>query len=100
MVAEAKISSRGAKDILKKIFEQGGEPTAIAEKEGLLQKSDEGDLIKIAEKIVAENAKTVADYKAGKEAALMALVGQGMKATKGAGNPQVLKGIFLKLLSK
>jgi aspartyl-tRNA(Asn)/glutamyl-tRNA(Gln) amidotransferase subunit B len=100
MVSQSKISSRGAKDILKMMFEQGGEPMAIAEKENLLQKSDEGELIKIAEKIIADNAKTVADYKAGKEAALMALVGQAMKATKGSGNPQVLKEIFLKLITK
>ena len=100
MVASNKISSRAAKDLLKIIFEQGGRPAEIAEKEGLLQKSDEGELIKIAEKIVADNAKSVADYKAGKEAALMALVGQGMKATKGSANPQVLKEIFLKLLTK
>ena len=96
MVAESKISSRGAKDILKMMFESGGGALEIAERENLLQKSDEGELIKIAEKIVAENAKTVADYKAGKEAALMALVGQGMKATKGSGNPAMLKEIFLK----
>jgi aspartyl-tRNA(Asn)/glutamyl-tRNA(Gln) amidotransferase subunit B len=100
MVAESKISSRGAKDILKIMFEQGGEAMKIAEKENLLQKSDEGELIKIAEKIIVDNAKTVADYKGGKEAALMALVGQAMKATKGSGNPQILKEIFLKLLSK
>jgi aspartyl-tRNA(Asn)/glutamyl-tRNA(Gln) amidotransferase subunit B len=100
MVAESKISSRGAKDILKMMFEKGGSPMEIAEKEGLLQKSDESELIKIAEKIIADNAKTVADYKGGKEAALMALVGQGMKATKGSGNPQILKEIFLKLLAK
>lgn len=100
LVAENKISSRGAKDILKIMFEQGGEPMEIAKKEGLLQKSDEGELIKIAERIMADNAKIVADYKAGKEAALMALVGQAMKVTKGAGNPQVLKEAFLKLLAK
>jgi aspartyl-tRNA(Asn)/glutamyl-tRNA(Gln) amidotransferase subunit B len=100
MAAGSKISSRGAKDILKIMLEQGGEPAKIAEDNGLLQKSDEGELIKIAEKIISENAKTVADYKSGKEAALMALVGQGMKATKGSANPQVLKEVFLKSLSK
>ncbi len=98
MVAEAKISSRGAKDILKIMFEHGGEPAEIAEKENLLQKSDLVELEKIAEKIIAENSKVVADYKAGKEAALMSLVGQGMKVTKGSANPQVLKEVFLKLL--
>jgi aspartyl-tRNA(Asn)/glutamyl-tRNA(Gln) amidotransferase subunit B len=100
MVAESKISSRGAKDILKMMFENGGNPEEIANKEGLLQKSDLGELEKIAEQIIADNPKVVADYKAGKEAALMSLVGQGMKATKGSANPQILKEIFLKLLTK
>jgi aspartyl-tRNA(Asn)/glutamyl-tRNA(Gln) amidotransferase subunit B len=100
MVAESKISSRGAKDILKMMFEKGGNPEEIADKEGLIQKSDLGELEKIAGQIIIDNAKVVADYKAGKEVALMSLVGQGMKVTKGSANPQVLKEVFLKLLVK
>jgi aspartyl-tRNA(Asn)/glutamyl-tRNA(Gln) amidotransferase subunit B len=100
MVAESKISSRGAKDILKIMFENGGRPEEIADKENLLQKSDLGELEKIAEQIIIDNPKVVADYKAGKEVALMSLVGQGMKVTKGSANPQVLKEVFLKLLVK
>jgi aspartyl-tRNA(Asn)/glutamyl-tRNA(Gln) amidotransferase subunit B len=100
MVAESKISSRGAKDILKIMFEQGGNPEEIAEKENLLQKSDLGELEKIAEQIIIDNPKVVADYKAGKEVALMSLVGQGMKVSKGSANPQILKEVFLKLLVK
>ncbi len=100
MLAESKISSRGAKDILKIMFEQGGSPEAIVEKENLLQKSDFGELEKIAKQIITDNPKVVVDYLAGKEVALMSLVGQGMKATKGSANPQVLKEVFLKLLSK
>jgi len=100
MVAESKISSRGAKDILKIMFENGGEPDKIAEEKDLLQKSDIGELEKIAEQIILDNSKVVADYKAGKEMALMSLVGQGMRITKGSANPQVLKEVFLKLLTK
>jgi aspartyl-tRNA(Asn)/glutamyl-tRNA(Gln) amidotransferase subunit B len=100
MVADNKISSRGAKDILKIMFEEGGSPMQIAEEKDLLQKSDLGELEKIANQIILDNPKVVADYKAGKEVALMSLVGQGMKATKGSANPQVLKEVFLKLLSK
>jgi aspartyl-tRNA(Asn)/glutamyl-tRNA(Gln) amidotransferase subunit B len=100
MISENKISSRGAKDILKIMFDQGGEPLAIAERENLLQKSDLGELEKIANQIIIDSPKIVADYRAGKEVALMALVGQGMKATKGSANPQVLKEVFLKLLTK
>jgi len=77
-----------------------GEPGKIAKEKDLLQKSDLGELSKIAEKIIMDNPKVVADYLAGKEVALMSLVGQGMKITKGSANPQVLKEVFLKLLSK
>ncbi len=101
MLAENKISSRGAKDILKIMFETGGaSPDVIAERENLLQKSDLGELEKIAGQIIIDNPKVVADYKSGKEVALMSLVGQGMKATKGSANPQVLKEVFLNLLVK
>ncbi len=98
MASEGKISSRGAKDILAVMFFDGGSPLTIAEERGLLQKSDEGELKAIAEKIIAENAQAVAEYKAGKEVSIQYLVGQGMKATKGSGNPEVLKKLLTDLL--
>jgi aspartyl-tRNA(Asn)/glutamyl-tRNA(Gln) amidotransferase subunit B len=99
MVSEGKLSSRGAKDLLLKIVKDGGSPEEIAEKEGLIQKNDEGELKAVLEKLIAENPKVVADYKAGKEASLQFFVGQAMKATKGSANPQVIKKVLLALLS-
>lgn len=98
MASESKISSRGAKDILAVMFREGGSPLKIAEQRGLLQKSDEGELKAIVEKIIAENEKAVNEYKAGKEVNIQFLVGQGMKATKGSGNPEVLKKLLTDLL--
>ena len=98
MVSENKISSRGAKDILAKIVSEGGEPEEIAKNEGFLQENNEEELKKIVEKIISENPKVVADYKAGKENAVMSLVGQTMKATKGSANPQIIKNLLLLLL--
>jgi aspartyl-tRNA(Asn)/glutamyl-tRNA(Gln) amidotransferase subunit B len=98
MVEGGELSSRGAKDILKVLVTTGGEPRAIAEKEGLFQKSDEGELKAVVEKIISDNDKVVVEYKAGKEASLQFLIGQGMKAMKGSANPQVLKKIFQELL--
>jgi aspartyl-tRNA(Asn)/glutamyl-tRNA(Gln) amidotransferase subunit B len=94
MASDAKVSSRGAKDILAIMFKEGGNPEKIAEEKGLLQKNDEGELMVMVEKIIAENEKAVGEYKAGKEASLMFLVGQGMKMAKGSGNPQVFKKLF------
>jgi len=94
MVHGGEVSSRGAKDILKILVEEGGNPREIAEKENLLQKSDEGELKTIVEKIIAENEKVAEDYKSGNEKALQFLIGQGMKETKGSANPGVLKKLF------
>lgn len=99
MIEEKKVSSRGAKDILALMFESGGDPEQIAAEKGLGQKSDEGAVKKIAEEVVAENPTVVADYKKGKQASLMFLVGQGMKKSKGSANPEVLKSALVALLS-
>lgn len=98
MVKENKISSRGAKDILAILVGEGGDVEKIAEENNLLQKSDERELKEIVRKIIEENPKVVEEYRSGKESVLQYLVGQGMKETRGAGNPQVLKDLFLDLL--
>jgi aspartyl-tRNA(Asn)/glutamyl-tRNA(Gln) amidotransferase subunit B len=99
MTLEGKLSSRGTKDILKIMFESGGEAQNIASERGLLQTSDEGEIEKVLKVILESNPGVVADYKNGKESSLQFFVGQGMKATKGSANPQVLKDVLLKLLS-
>ncbi len=98
MAGEGKISSRGAKDILKIMYEVGGAPEEIAIRENLMQESNVDALKVIIEKIISENPEVVADYKKGKESALQFFVGQGMKATKGSANPTVLKEILISLL--
>ncbi|MDE2188776.1 MAG: Asp-tRNA(Asn)/Glu-tRNA(Gln) amidotransferase GatCAB subunit B, partial [Patescibacteria group bacterium] len=100
MIAENQLSSRGAKDLLA-IMYQGDhrEPGVIAEEMGLVQKNDEGALIKIVNEIIATHPTVVADYKSGKTVALQFLVGQGMKASKGSANPGILKKMFSELLS-
>ena len=59
---------------------------------------DDSTLPAIVEKIIAENAKSVEDFKSGKAVALQFLIGQGMKASKGAANPKVLETLFKKAL--
>ncbi len=98
MIAEKKIGSRAGKDILAIMFAEGGDPAKIAEEKGLLQKNDAGELKTIIAKIVADNPKVVADYKAGKAAALQFFVGQGMKATKGSANPEMLKKLIVEVI--
>lgn len=99
MIAAGEISSRGAKDTLALLIKdpKAGART-IAEKNNLLQKSDAADIGPILDKIIADNAKVVAEYKAGKVASLQFLIGQSMKATKGAANPGVVQKMLIEKL--
>ncbi|MFD2169799.1 Asp-tRNA(Asn)/Glu-tRNA(Gln) amidotransferase subunit GatB [Tumebacillus lipolyticus] len=99
MIAEGKISSKIAKDVFKDMLETGKDPAKIVEEKGLVQISDEGALAKIVEEVVANNPKSVEDYKAGKDRALGALVGQVMKATKGQANPGVVNKLILERIN-
>ncbi len=99
MLSDGLVSSRGGKDILALMVAQGGSPKEIAEKEGLLQQSDEGALLKIVEQVISENPGVVAEYKAGKESVLQFLVGQGMKLSKGSANPGVVAKLLKEKLS-
>ena len=98
MIVEGKISSRSAKDILAMIVLKDASPLKIAKENNLLQSNDTEALKAIAQKIIDSNPKVVADYKGGKEQALMSLVGQIMKETKGSANPTITKQILKNML--
>lgn len=96
LVSSGTISSRGAKDTITIWLNKGGDPGEIAKENGLTQISDIGDLTSIIKDILVAHETVVAEYKAGKEQALQFLVGQCMKATKGAANPKTLQEILVK----
>jgi aspartyl-tRNA(Asn)/glutamyl-tRNA(Gln) amidotransferase subunit B len=98
LVSEGKLSSRLAKDILLKMFEIGDEPGTIMKASGVALMSDEGDLLKVIEEIIAKNPKPVEDYKKGKTNALQFLFGQAMAKTKGQAKPDVLRRILTEKL--
>ncbi len=98
MAGEAKVSSRGAKDILAIMYSEGGDPEKIADAKGLIQKSDPEALKKMVQGIVAAQPKAVEEYKAGKLNNLQFLIGQAMKESKGSANPEMLKTLFLEVL--
>lgn len=100
MIMAGDLSSRGAKDILKIMFENGGDPQSIAKEKGLIQKNDIEEIKKIAQVIISSNPTVVEEYKNGKESLLQFFIGQGMKETKGSVNPEMLKKIILELLTK
>lgn len=90
MANDGALSSRGVKDILAVLYVEGGDPEAIAEARGLVQKNDAEHILKIATEVVTQNPTVVAEYLSGKEALLQFLVGQGMKLSKGSANPKLL----------
>ena len=99
LISHGKVTSRTAKDILKKMFEKGGDPREFLKTEGLEQVSDEGELTVLAQKIIQANPAAVTDYQKGKMNALQFLVGKAMAELKGKGNPGALQKIFKEILS-
>ena len=77
---------------------QVGSVTALIEALGLTQMSDTGELDRIIDEVLAANPKSVEEYRAGKDKAFNALVGQAMKATKGKGNPTQVNELLKKKL--
>ncbi|MDO8659704.1 MAG: Asp-tRNA(Asn)/Glu-tRNA(Gln) amidotransferase subunit GatB [Candidatus Parcubacteria bacterium] len=98
LVSENKISSRAAKDILAMIVVDDISPFKIATEKNMLQSNDEGELKNIVQKIIAENPEVVATYKAGKENAIMSLVGKIIKESNGSANPQIVIKLLKEML--
>ena len=98
MFYHKEISSRAAKDILVLLTEKDFSPKNYASEHNLLQKNDENELKVLAQKIINENETVVATYKAGKENAIMSLVGKIMKETGGSANPQLARQILIDLI--
>lgn len=94
MVYEKRINSSAGQTILKIMFDEGGDPSLILRDHDLEQISDEGEIETLVTGIIADNQQSVEDYKGGKDKALMYLVGQLMKATKGKVNPEVATKLF------
>lgn len=97
MIADKKLSSRGAKDLLLDIMKQDSDPEARAKELNLIQNVDPEALKKIVESVVAENQKEWTEYKAGADKLMMFFVGKCMKASNGAGNPQLFMEIIKSL---
>lgn len=95
LVESAGLSSRGAKDTLLIMVEQGGDPEMIAREQGLIQVHDTDVLRETVRAVLKEEEKAVAEYRAGKETALQYLIGKSMKASRGAGNPTLLRDLLI-----
>jgi aspartyl-tRNA(Asn)/glutamyl-tRNA(Gln) amidotransferase subunit B len=94
-LVEAKtISSAAAQQVFGEMFDTGKAPAVIVQEKGLAQVSDTGAIEKFCDEAIAANPAPVADYKAGKVAALNSLKGQVMKLSKGKANPALVGEIL------
>ncbi|MDR1522655.1 MAG: Asp-tRNA(Asn)/Glu-tRNA(Gln) amidotransferase subunit GatB [Endomicrobium sp.] len=92
------ISGKIAKTVFEDMYEKSADPELIIKEKGLIQISDESEIIKICQEAIIESPKAVAEFKAGKERAVGAVVGLVMKKSKGKANPRLVNKILLELL--
>ncbi len=101
-IIDGTINNKIAKEVFTAMWEARSDKDGIAddiiEAKGLKQISDVGALEKIIDEVLAANQKSVDEFKAGKDKAFQALVGQAMKATKGKANPQQVNELLKKRL--
>ena len=100
LIEDGTISGRIAKDVFDKMCASGESARAIVAREGLNQVADATALGAVVDTVLAEHAKVVEDYRAGKKAALGFLVGQVMKATSGKASPGVVNSLLMEKLPK
>jgi aspartyl-tRNA(Asn)/glutamyl-tRNA(Gln) amidotransferase subunit B len=102
-IQDGTLSGKLAKQVFEVMWNEGANypnaPDDIIEAKGLKQMSDSGELERVIDQVLAANPKSVEEYRAGKEKAFNALVGQVMKATKGKANPAQVNELLKSKLS-
>ncbi len=99
-IGDGTISNNAARQVFDVLWSgEGSDVDAVIEAKGLKQMNDSGALEKIIDEVIAANPDNVAQFKAGKDKAFNALVGQVMKASKGKANPQQVNDLLRAKLS-
>ncbi len=93
-IEDGTISGKAAKEVLDYLMENNAEVDAVIEKLGLKQVSDDGAILAMIDEILAANMDKVEEYRGGKEKMFAFFVGQTMKASKGAANPQKINELL------
>ena len=94
LIYHNKINSSSAQEILAEMLKTGADPTHIMGDKDLSQVSDSKELGSIVGQVIKNNPDPVAQYKNGKQGALMFLVGQVMKQSQGKANPEMVQKIL------
>jgi aspartyl-tRNA(Asn)/glutamyl-tRNA(Gln) amidotransferase subunit B len=99
LIEEGAISGKMAKDVIEEMYKSGKPPQDIIKEKGLVQITDEGELIKTITAIIETNPNQLKDFRGGKEKLFGFFVGQVMKATQGKANPQLVNDLLKKMLA-
>jgi aspartyl-tRNA(Asn)/glutamyl-tRNA(Gln) amidotransferase subunit B len=98
-ISDGTVTNNGAKQVFEALWTgEAQDVDGIIDAKGLKPMSDTGELERILDEVLAANAKSVEEFRAGKEKAFNALVGQAMKATKGKANPAQVNELLKKKL--
>jgi aspartyl-tRNA(Asn)/glutamyl-tRNA(Gln) amidotransferase subunit B len=94
-IADGTISNNAARQVFDALWQgEASDVDAIIAARGLRQMRDSGELERVVEAVIAGNPKSVEEFRAGKEKAFNALVGQAMKATQGKADPAQLNALL------
>jgi glutaminyl-tRNA synthetase len=99
LVSAGTVSGRAAKDVLAVLAAEGGDPDAVIETRGLGRVSDVSTLKPMVTRLIEANPAQAQGYRDGKTGLMGFFVGQVMKETKGAADPEVTKGLLREALS-
>jgi len=97
--SQGKLNNQQAKKVLALAVATNDPADKIIDREGLVQVSNSGEILGLAQEAINENMKVVEEYKAGKQQAIMFLVGQVMKKSKGKANPQIARDLLEKIIN-
>jgi len=100
MVDKGTISGKIAKTVFADMLESGGDPEQIVKDKGLIQMSDEGELVALIREIIEANPAQAQQYRDGKTKVIGFFVGQLMQKTRGKANPQLANKLFGEELNK
>ena len=99
LVGAKTINSKIAKDVIARLWSEGGSAKEIVERAGLAQVSDPAALERFVDEVLVANEKIAADIRGGKEKGLQFLVGQVMKTSRGKANPKMVEELLRKKIT-
>jgi len=100
MIDAGTISGKIAKTVFEEMMLSGKDPETVVKEKGLVQMSDQGEIMAIVREIIAANPEQAAQFREGKTKVMGFFVGQLMKQTGGKANPGLANELFVKALAE